>query len=61
MTSRTERTNVEQGMMIIFFYYLQNIARSFWGRRKGPLVSITLNINKIRYVKLLRRHPIERV
>ena len=28
----------------------------FWGKRKGPLVSITQNINKTRYVRLLRRH-----
>jgi len=28
----------------------------FWGKRKGPLVPITQNINKTRYVRLLRRH-----
>ena len=29
--------------------------RCFWGKPKGSLVSITQNINKTRYVKLLRR------
>ena len=28
----------------------------FWGKRKGSLVPITQNINKIRYIRLLRRH-----
>ena len=28
----------------------------FWGKKKGPLVPITQNINKTRYVRLLRRH-----
>ena len=28
----------------------------FWGKRKGPLVPITQNINKTRYVRLLRRY-----
>jgi len=28
----------------------------FWGRRKGPFVLITQNINKTRHVRLLRRH-----
>ena len=27
----------------------------FWGKRKGPLVPITQNINKTRYIRLLRR------
>jgi len=29
---------------------------SFWGKRKGPLVPITQNINKTRYIRLLRRY-----
>jgi len=29
---------------------------SFWGKRKGPFVSITQNINKTRYIRLLRRY-----
>ena len=28
----------------------------FWGKRKGPLVPITQNITKTRYIRLLRRH-----
>ena len=28
----------------------------FWGKKKGPLVPITPNINKTRYVRLLRKH-----
>jgi len=28
----------------------------FWGKRKGPLVPITQNINKTRYIRLLRRY-----
>ena len=28
----------------------------FWGQRRGPLVCITQNINKTRYVRLLRRY-----
>src|SRR5437899_13068990 len=28
----------------------------FWGKRKGPLVPITQNINKTRYVRLLRKY-----
>jgi len=27
----------------------------FWGKRKGPLVPITQNINKTRYIRLLKR------
>jgi len=29
----------------------------FWGKRKGPLVLITQNINKTRYIRLLSRYP----
>jgi len=29
---------------------------SFWGKRKGPLVPITQNINKTRYIRLSRRY-----
>ena len=28
----------------------------FWGKRKGPLVPITQNINKNRYIRLLKRY-----
>ena len=28
----------------------------FWGKRKGPLVPIPQNINKTRYIRLLRRY-----
>ena len=32
------------------------VCECFWGKRKGPLVSITQNINKNKYVRLLRRY-----
>jgi len=28
----------------------------FWGKRKGPLVPITQNINKTSYIRLLKRY-----
>ena len=32
------------------------VLRCFWGEKKGPLVPITQNINKNRYVRVLRRY-----
>jgi len=44
---------MEKGIIIILFYYG---LKMLLVKRKGPLVPITQNMNKTRYIRFLKRY-----